>query len=153
MAWSRDRARTTCGWRASGPTSTPRVGTVRPMSVELFRAGRGYRAVRIPAIAAVDTQHLAVIAVGRRRISDFGPSDLLIRTSNDGGTSWTPRRTLVRGMFRTVDNPTLLVDPATGYVHLFFQSSYRHLWHRVSRDAGRTFLPRIDLTEVVRSAS
>ncbi len=122
-------------------------------AVTLFASGRGYRAVRIPAIAAVDGRRLVVVAVGRRFVSDFGPSDLVIRTSDDGGATWAPARVLVRGWWRTVDNPTLVVDPASGALHLLFQTRYRRLWQRTSVDGGATWAPRVDRTPVVRAAS
>lgn len=120
---------------------------------ELFQSGGRYRAVRIPAIAVVDERHLVVVAVGRHWISDWGPSDLLIRRSEDGGATWTPQRVLIRGWWRTIDNPTLLVDPASGELHLFFQAGYRRLWQRTSRDAGATFGRAIDRSAAVRAAS
>ncbi|HWH97308.1 MAG TPA: sialidase family protein, partial [Pseudolysinimonas sp.] len=117
---------------------------------ELFTGGRGYRAVRIPAIAAVDSDRLVVVAVGRRRISDWGPSDLLLRHSADGGETWSSVARIVRGWWRTVDNPTLVVD-RSGVVHLLYQVGYRKLWHRRSADGGRTFSAPTDLTEVLTS--
>ena len=119
---------------------------------DLFLPGR-YRAVRIPAIAVVGQRTLVAMAVGRRRLTDFGPSDLLIRRSMDGGQSWGRTRVLVRGWWRTVDNPTLVVDPVGGALHVFFQTDYRRLWQRTSIDGGRTFRPRVDLSRVVRAAS
>jgi sialidase-1 len=118
----------------------------------IFSGGRGYRAVRIPAIVALDEQRIVVVAVGRRRVSDWGSSDLLIRRSNDGGLTWTHQRILVRGWWRTVDNPTLVVD-ATVRIHLLYQVGYRRLWHRISTDGGVTFAPPVELSQVVRAAS
>jgi sialidase-1 len=120
--------------------------------LELFTPGR-YRAVRIPAIAVVGPRTIVAMAVGRRRLTDFGPSDLLIRRSTDGGESWGRTRVLVRGWWRTVDNPTLVVDPVGDVLQLFFQTDYRRLWQCTSSDGGRTFGPRIDLSRVVRAAS
>lgn len=120
---------------------------------ELFQSGGRHRAVRIPAIAALDERRVVVVAVGRHRISDWGASDLLIRRSKDGGMSWTAERILLRGWWRTVDNPTLLFDPATGELHLFFQTGYRRLWQRISQDGGATFDAAVDRSDVVRAAS
>ncbi len=115
---------------------------------DLWRSGGWYRAVRIPAIVALDARRLVAMAVGRYRVSDYGPSDLLIRRSDDSGSSWTRSRVLVRGRLRTVDNPTLLVDPATEALHLFYQVGYRRLLQRISRDGGWSFGPEIDRTGV-----
>ncbi|CAN5276790.1 sialidase family protein [soil metagenome] len=120
--------------------------------VDLFRSVGRYRAVRIPAIVAVGEHTLLVVAVGRHAISDWGPSDLLMRRSVDGGATWSPQRVLQRGWWRTVDNPTLVVDRA-GSIHLFFQTGYRRLWHRVSTDGGASFGRAIDRSAVVRAAS
>lgn len=117
--------------------------------MQLFRSGGWYRAMRIPAIAAVGEAVVAV-AVGRLRNSDHGPSDLLIRRSADGGATWSQRRVLERGWWRTTDNPTLIVDGA-GRIHLFFQVGYRRLFQHTSVDGGVTWGARIDRTEVVAS--
>lgn len=114
---------------------------------ELFAGGHGYRAVRIPAIAAIDAARLVVVAVGRRRISDWGPSDLLVRRSDDGGDSWSPVQKLVASRWRTVDNPTLVAD-RTGVLHLLYQVGYRRLLHRRSTD-GVAFGPPADLSSVL----
>ena len=115
--------------------------------MELFRSGGWYRAVRIPAIAAVGDVVVA-LAVGRLRNSDHGPSDLLIRRSADGGATWSRSQVLERGWWRTTDNPTVVVD-GRGRIHLFFQVGYRRLFQRTSMDAGVTWRARIDRTEVV----
>ncbi len=120
--------------------------------VELFRSGRWGRSIRIPAIAAVGEGRLVVMAVRRYRVSDWGPSDLLVRRSDDAGIRWSRSQTLVRGWGRTVDNPTLVVA-SDDSVHLLYQTGFRRLWHRVSRDGGSTFSRARELTAVVRSAS
>jgi sialidase-1 len=51
-----------------------------------------------------------------------------------------------------VDNPTLVVA-GDDSVHLLFQTGFRRLWHRVSRDGGSSFGRARELTAVVRSAS
>lgn len=118
--------------------------------VTLFARGRRARAVRIPAIAALDDRRIVAMAVRRWRISDLGPSDLLLRRSDDGGATWSPLAVIQRGWWRTVDNPTLVA--ADGRLHLLFQVGYRRLLHRVSDDGGRSFGPAVDLTGVVREA-
>jgi len=120
--------------------------------VELFRGAGWNRSVRIPALAAVSQTRVVVMAVRRYLISDWGPSDLLVRRSDDAGASWSRARVLVRAWGRTVDNPTLVVAD-DGTVHLMYQTGYRRLWHRVSTDGGTSFGRSRELTGVVRSAS
>lgn len=76
----------------------------------------------------------------------------MLRRSEDGGRTWTRARTVQPGWGRTIDNPTLLVDPATASLHLFFHQGYRRLWQRISSDGGRTFGPRSEVTDAVRAA-
>jgi sialidase-1 len=121
--------------------------------VDLYRSGGWYQSVRIPSLAILDDDRLIALAVGRHLRSDHGPSDILIRRSQDGGATWSRARVLVRGWLRTVDNPTLVVDPSTEAVHLFYQSAYRRLWHRVSTDGGLSFAPPVERTDVVTRAS
>ncbi len=120
--------------------------------VELFHAGRWGSSIRIPAIAAVGEDRVVVMAVRRFIVSDWGPSDLLVRLSDDAGIRWSRRQTLVRGWGRTVDNPTLVVA-SDDSLHLLYQTGFRRLWHRVSRDGGSSFSRARDLTAVVHSAS
>jgi sialidase-1 len=132
------------------PTRLHPIGRVRRVTsgIRLFERGHGYRAVRIPAITSLGDDRLVVVAVGRRRISDWGRSDLLIRRSDDGGATWSATRKLVRGWGRTVDNPTLVVD-RSGVLHLLYQVGYRRLLHRRSDDGGATFSDPRDLTAVL----
>lgn len=120
--------------------------------VELFRGDRWGHSIRIPAIAAVGEDRVVVMAVRRFFVSDWGPSDLLVRRSDDAGIRWSRTQTLVRGWGRTVDNPTL-VAASDESVHLLYQTGFRRLWHRISRDGGANFSRARDLTAVVRSAS
>lgn len=120
---------------------------------DLFRGSARHGAVRIPAVAVSGATTVIAMAVGRRFISDFGPSNILSRRSDDGGQTWGPLRVVQRGWWRTVDNPTLVSDPFTSVVHLFFQEGYRRLWHRTSSDGGRTFGRAIERTAVVLAAA
>lgn len=112
----------------------------------LFRNGAGYLRVRIPAIVQSGDGALTVLAVGRRRVSDWGRSDILGRRSLDGGVTWSPVEVLIPGGRHTVDNPTLVAEPGGTRVHLLYQVDYRRLLHRVSLDGGATFEPASDLT-------
>ncbi|MFZ9689728.1 MAG: hypothetical protein ACO3DS_07805 [Phycisphaerales bacterium] len=64
-------------------------------AVDVFVGGVGPNPVyRIPAIARTGSRLLA-FAEGRAALGDIGTNDLVLATSDDGGASWTPPRTVL----------------------------------------------------------
>ncbi|MEK9830646.1 MAG: sialidase family protein, partial [Schleiferiaceae bacterium] len=95
----------------------------------LFAAGDlGYACFRIPAIVQWESGELYAFAEGRREnCADFGDVDILMRTSVDGGTTWSAPRVIVDNGEIQAGNATPILDrmdPAypEGRLFLFYNT-------------------------------
>ncbi len=95
----------------------------------LFAAGDlGYACFRIPAIVQWEPGELYAFAEGRREnCADFGDVDILMRTSVDGGTTWSAPRVIVDNGELQAGNATPILDrmdPAypEGRLFLFYNT-------------------------------
>lgn len=90
-------------------------------STDVFVAGQdGVHTFRIPAIVAAPGGALLVFCEARKvSLRDASPTDLVLRRSLDGGTTWLPLQTIVAGSGSdAVMNPVAVVDEETGEVLL-----------------------------------
>ncbi len=133
---------------------------------DLFVAGDGgYKLYRIPGI--VVTKKGTILAYCEARKSDrgdWGPIDVLLRRSIDGGRSWLPRQQLVhvegdlpinpvaaaqnldKPGENTVNNPVAIVDHETGTVHFLYCLEYMRCFYLRSDDDGKTWTKPIEIT-------
>jgi sialidase-1 len=149
---------------APSPTPARRLGEVE--KIDLFEAGRdGYALYRIPGIVVTKPGTVLAYCEARRNAAgDWGPIDVLLRRSTDGGRTWEPRTTLVKveGDLpvnpvaaaqkldkpgdNTVNNPVAIVDPQSGAVHLLYCLEYMRCFHLRSDDDGRTWTAAVEIT-------
>lgn len=135
--------------------------------VDLFEAGQeGYALYRIPGI--VVTKRGTVLAYCEARKNDrgdWGPIDILIRRSSDGGKTWGPRQTIVhiegelpinplaaaqnldRLGDNTANNPVAIIDHQTGAVHFLYCLEYMRCFYMRSDDDGLTWTEPIEITK------
>jgi sialidase-1 len=90
--------------------------------VPVFRAGEGgYHTFRIPSALVLPSGRLLAFAEGRRGgASDAGDIDLVVRSSDDRGATWSPPRVVLDDGPNTVGNPCPVVVRETGEVLLPF---------------------------------
>jgi len=134
--------------------------------IDLFEAGlEGYALYRIPGI--VVSKSGAVLAYCEARKSDkgdWGPIDILMRRSFDGGVSWAPRQTIVhlegehpvnpvaaaqkldRPGENTANNAAAIADMETGAVHLVYCLEYMRCFYIRSDDDGSTWSRPVEIT-------
>lgn len=144
------------------------IGAAEPMleKTDLFVVGEeGYKLYRIPG--TVVTKRGTVLAYCEARKSDsgdWGPIDVLLRRSTDGGKTWEPRQMLVRvegdlpinpvaaaknldkAGDNTVNNPVAIVDHETGAVHLLYCLEYMSCFYKRSDDDGVTWTEPVEIT-------
>ncbi|MBL9174696.1 MAG: exo-alpha-sialidase [Verrucomicrobiales bacterium] len=137
-----------------------------PESTPVFTAGDGgYRSIRIPSIVTTGQGTLLAFAEGRGAPQDQAGNDLLLRRSRDGGRTWEPLQVVQEDGAHSLNNPTAVVDHATGRIFLMYQRIPSHLketsretapgWEGTniyrnllthSDDDGKTWSPPCDLT-------
>lgn len=107
---------------AKAPEPTPRV----PTPIDLFVGGQGGHAIyRIPSILRLADGVLLAFAEGRDSKSDNGSNDIVMRRSEDGGSTWEAMRTVLDLPGRSLNNPCavqVVRGPHEGRVLLMFQS-------------------------------
>jgi len=133
---------------------------------DLFEAGvGGYYHYRIPAIVATTEGTLLAFAEARKNArGDWGPIDIVMRRSTDGGRTWDEPRpvaqvegeiqqnpvALEQGLAKpgevTYNNPAPIVDRETGAVHFLFCVEYARVYYTRSDDDGMTWSDPIDVT-------
>ena len=133
---------------------------------DLFEAGKeGYRLYRIPGI--VVTKKGTVLAYCEARKSDrgdWGPIDVLMRRSTDGGKTWLSRKRIVhvegelpinpvaaaqkldKPGDNTVNNPVAIVDHETGAVHFLYCLEYMRCFYMRSDDDGVNWTQTVENT-------
>lgn len=99
----------------------------------VFRAGeRGYKTFRIPAIVRVDNGNLLAFCEGRTNGgADFGNIDIVLKTSEDKGKTWSDLRVVVDQDSLQAGNPAPVVDrldPSypNGRILLFYNTGNNH---------------------------
>jgi len=131
----------------------------------LFIAGEeGYKLYRIPGLVATSRGTLLAYCEARKSDrGDWGPIDILMRRSTDGGKTWLPRRhvahhgprvpknpvalaqKLAKEDDQTVNNPVAIAD-ADGTVHFLYCVEYARCFYQRSDDDGETWTKPIDIT-------
>ena len=90
------------------------------MDQDLWVSGVGdYHTYRIPVLVRTVSGKVLAFCEGRRDgRSDTGQIDLLLRTSADGGETWSDEKVVVAESEMTCGNPCPVVDRASGRVVL-----------------------------------
>ncbi|MEX0676233.1 MAG: sialidase family protein [Pirellulales bacterium] len=132
---------------------------------DLFVAGQGgYRSYRIPSLVVTPNGSLLAFCEARQTGGDWGPIEILMRRSADGGKNWSEPKKMaeIEGPHRknpaalamklagpdavTQNNPLLIADAKTGAVHLLFCHEYMRCFYRRSDDDGQTFSKSVEIT-------
>lgn len=100
------------------------------LSVDVFVGGQGGHAVyRIPSALRLEGApapgRIVAMAEARGSMADVGSNDLVMRTSDDGGATWSAQRTVLHAEGRSMNNPCLVQSargPHAGRLILMAQS-------------------------------
>ncbi|MFH5802682.1 exo-alpha-sialidase [Alienimonas sp. DA493] len=107
------------------PAPTAPAFTHLAAPVDLWTTGE--LAYRIPAVCRYDdgSDHGLLLAACEERatLSDSGEIRTVLRTSADGGATWSPSTVIAENGDGTAGNPVFLPDPPRGVVHLIYTTS------------------------------
>jgi sialidase-1 len=86
----------------------------------IFISGtEGYSTFRIPAMVTTNSGKILAFAEGRvNGSSDTGNIDMVMRSSEDGGKTWSPLKIIWNDGENVCGNPAPVVDRETGKIHL-----------------------------------
>ncbi|MEY3027056.1 MAG: hypothetical protein RLZZ238_1953 [Planctomycetota bacterium] len=77
-----------------------------PPMVDVFVGGQdGFNTYRIPSIVQLETGRLLAFAEGRGSGADNGPNDIVMKSSDDFGATWSPLLLVDDQLGRSLNNP------------------------------------------------
>lgn len=156
------------------PTKKQRARPIPHVAVGvLFRPGMlGSRIFRIPSLLTLPGGIVLALCEARQDWHDAGTIDIVMRRSDDSGSTWGPISTLLTGSMlkmpfaATVGNPTGLYDRETNVVWLLFCSNRgedaeweiharegkdtRRVWVTSSSDFGLTWKEPREITATTK---
>ena len=138
-----------------------------PEKIDLFHAGDdNYKLFRIPGIAVTSRGTVLAWCEARRSDSgDWGPIDIQMRRSEDGGRTWQPAQTIVhvegdlpvnplaaaqnldKPGDNTANNPIAIVNHHNGEIHFLYCLEYMRCFCMHSGDEGQTWSEPVEITD------
>lgn len=122
-------------------TTSPQIQT----GVIFDAAALGYLQMRIPALVRTTRGTLLAFCEARRAGNDWAEIDIILRRSEDGGTSWSAMEVLVPSSGGPSSNSLPIVD-RDGTVHFLFHRDYARCYYIRSVDDGVTWSEPRDIT-------
>lgn len=136
--------------------------------VSIFKSGDdGYKSYRIPAIVAFSKNNIIAIAEGRvNNAGDYGNIDIVMKSSKDGGKTWSALKQVVDVGNLQAGNPAPVIDMQDprypkGRLFIFYNvgndhegevrkgNGYRTVWYVASTDQGQTWGQPVEITTQV----
>jgi len=142
------------------------VSTVQAQQeVPVFVSGEeGHKSYRIPAIIGLPDGKLLAFCEGRvNHAGDFGDINIVLKTSTDGGNTWSALQTVVDYDKLQAGNPAPVVDLLDpeypkGRIFLFYNTGNNHegevrkgqglreVWYISSTDGGKSWSEPVNIT-------
>ena len=136
--------------------------------ITVFESGKeGYAIFRIPSIVQLPNKKIFAFAEGRvNGGADFGNIKIVLKTSDDAGSTWSPLKVVASYDQWQVGNAAPVVDLLdpdypNGKIYLFYNTGnvsehdlrmgkgIREVWYICSTDEGISWSPPINITQQV----
>jgi len=120
--------------------------------VDLWVAGvDGYHSYRIPSILSLGGQKLIAMCEGRRNSSsDEGVIDLICKTSEDAGRTWSDHNVIFEDGENTIGNPCpVYIEEKNEIILPFCVNNYK-VFTTKSSDFGKTWSNPVEITNHVK---
>lgn len=114
----------------------------------LYSAGEnGFCHNRIPGIVACKNGTMLVYYECRMGRNDWSVSEIGMKTSADGGKTWSAERYIASGGGKnTVNNPVMAVLP-DGKIMFVWLENYKRVFCKTSTDEGETWSEPVEITD------
>ena len=135
----------------------------------VFESGKdGNATYRIPAIIKLKSGKLLTFAEGRKKgAGDFGDVNIVLKTSIDGGKTWSAMQDVAENADLQAGNPAPVVDYfdknyPKGRIFLFYNTGNnteanvrkgngrREVWYKTSVDEGKTWSEAVNISNQVK---
>ena len=118
-----------------------------PEFTDVFMARTdGYKSIRIPSVVVTKQGVVLAFAEGRAADLDQAGNDIILKRSRDGGRTWLPVQLVADDGANSLNNPTVVVEQASGRVFLMYQRIPAHL-----KEQDKNVTPGYDGTNVYRN--
>jgi len=148
--------------------ATLAIAAGEPTFTDVFTAGEsGFESIRIPSVVVTVKGTVLAFAEARAVASDQAQNKMVMKRSADGGQTWGALQIIHDDGTNSLNNPTAVVEQATGRVLLMYQRIPGHLKEGStniatgfegpdvyrnylvhSDDGGATWSPITDVTEL-----
>lgn len=111
----------------------------------------GYFVFRIPSIVVTKKGGILTFAEGRKgNGGDWDPSNIVMRTSQDNGSSWSEVRVIADYGNATCSNAVPIIDYFEDKIHLIYTVGYSIVYYACSIDEGQTWQSPINITAPIQ---
>jgi sialidase-1 len=121
----------------------------------VFQGGtEGYHTYRIPSLLRMDSGVLLVFAEGRGQLADHGRNDIVLKRSQDNGTTWSKLQLVYSESTKTkqvtIGNPApIAVRSQPGRIVLLACRENKAVIQLTSNDDGQTFSPKVEVSNAL----
>src|ERR1019366_5937445 len=125
-----------------------------PAPYYIFKNGKeGYRMYRIPTVITAINGTLLAFCEGRQSLFDLGDIDVVMKTSTDGGKTWSPLKVIWNDGKNTCGNPSAVIDIVSGDIVLLATLNNGQVMVMRSSDGGSHWTGPKDITNNVKPAN
>ena len=110
----------------------------------------GYNLYRIPAVIITNSGKVIAFCEGRKTLFDGGNIDLVMKSSNDNGKTWSALQVIWNDANNTCGNPSPVYNKLTGEILIIASKNNDSVFVLRSNDEGITWQTPFNITNSVK---